>query len=263
MDPNGALALLELGLAHCGAFIGRDGGILLSLLTAGLVGGTTHCAGMCGPFVLSQVAARLESVPASRMGEWTRLVGAAALPYHLGRATTYAALGAVASGAAGTLSDLPGLRWISVLLLGFAALSFLAGALGRAAPILGHGRFGQGKLRHDALQRWGAAVARLARPLFGNPVGWRGYRLGLALGFIPCGLLYGALAVAAASASPLTGAVGMVAFALGTLPSLLAVGLAGHGAARLFRGVVMRAAPLVMMANALVLGWMAYRFAAG
>ncbi|MFN8928129.1 MAG: sulfite exporter TauE/SafE family protein, partial [Rhodospirillales bacterium] len=35
-------------------------GLPLTLLLAGLVGGATHCAGMCGPFVLAQVGARLD-----------------------------------------------------------------------------------------------------------------------------------------------------------------------------------------------------------
>ncbi|MBY0430344.1 MAG: sulfite exporter TauE/SafE family protein, partial [Rhodospirillales bacterium] len=48
---------------------------MASLFLTGLVGSLSHCAGMCGPFVLSQVAARLESRPASRMREWHRLTG--------------------------------------------------------------------------------------------------------------------------------------------------------------------------------------------
>ena len=82
------------------------------------------------------------------------------------------------------------------------------------------------------------------------------------LGFIPCGLLYGAVAAAAASGSPAAGAFGMAAFAVGTVPSLLAVGLAGHVAGRNFRGVVARVAPLIMVANAGVLGYMAWRMVA-
>ena len=43
---------------------------------------------------------------------------------------------------------------------------------------------------------------------------------------------------------------------------LLAVGLAGHVAGRNFRGVVARVAPLIMAANAGVLGYMAWRMVA-
>jgi hypothetical protein len=252
LDQHAALALLELGLSHCADAFRQDGGLFATLFMAGLVGGTTHCAGMCGPFVLAQVAARLERVPASRMGELTRLAGAAVLPYHAGRATTYAAIGAVGATATGMLSGLPGLRWLSVLLLGLAALFFLGSALGRAGAWVPHVPV------PSVLSRWSDRVSGLARPLFGSPLGWRGYGLGLALGFIPCGLLYGAVAVAAASGNPVSGALGMLAFSAGTVPSLLAVGLMGHVAGRAFKGVVARAAPAVMGVNAVVLGWMAW-----
>lgn len=252
MDAHSALSLLEAGLNQCAVVIDRDGGLLVALLTAGLVGGSTHCAGMCGPFVLAQVTARLEQVPASRMSEFHRLAGAAVLPYHLGRGTTYTLIGAAAAAVTGHVGALPGLKWLSVALLAFAALFFLGYAVkGLTAWVP--------KLDGVVQRWWGDRVSRLARPLFGNPTGWRGYGLGLALGFIPCGLLYGAVAVAAASGSALTGALGMAAFALGTLPSLLAVGFAGHLAGRTWRSAVARAAPVIMVVNAGVLGWMAIR----
>ena len=49
---------------------GDAGGLALlaAMLLAGLVGGGTHCIGMCGPFVLAQTTARLESVPAAVRG---------------------------------------------------------------------------------------------------------------------------------------------------------------------------------------------------
>nr|WP_211104713.1 sulfite exporter TauE/SafE family protein [Azospirillum formosense] len=246
------MTLLDAGLNQCAVVIDRDGGLLVALLTAGLVGGSTHCAGMCGPFVLAQVTARLEQVPASRMSEFHRLAGAAVLPYHLGRGTTYTLIGAAAAAVAGHVGALPGLKWLSVALLAFAALFFLGYAVKGLTAWMP-------KLDGAVQRWWGDRVSRLARPLFGNPTGWRGYGLGLALGFIPCGLLYGAVAVAAASGSALTGALGMAAFALGTLPSLLAVGLAGHLAGRTWRSAVARAAPVIMVVNAGVLGWMAVR----
>lgn len=255
MDLSSALSLLHEGLNQCAVVIDRDAGFLAALLSAGLVGGATHCAGMCGPFVLAQVTSRLERLPIDRMSELHRLTGAAAVPYHLGRATTYAGIGAVAAAAAGHVGALPGLRWLSAGLLLLASLFFLGYAVRGLSAWLPHG---------GAWTRgWGEGVARLARPLFGNPAGWRGYGLGLALGFIPCGLLYGAVAVAAASGSALTGALGMAAFALGTVPSLVAVGLAGHMAGRAWRGAVARVAPVIMVVNAGVLGWMAWRLAAG
>src|SRR4030095_7428592 len=82
-------------------------GVPGSLLLAGLAGSVVHCVGMCGPFVLGQVMADLDHGP-SAYGEWRRLCGAALLPYHLGRLTTYAALGSLA-GSGRPLSASPSL----------------------------------------------------------------------------------------------------------------------------------------------------------
>ena len=257
MDQHTVLTLIDAGLQQCSLDMSRDGGLFTSLFMAGLVGGWSHCAGMCGPFVLAQVATRLEGIPASRMTELHRLTGAAVLPYHFGRATTYAGIGAMGALLAGGVAALPGLRWFSVALLGFAALFFLSYAVSgllRQLPRLQAPGFAV-----RAQHRWAERVSAFARPLFGSPTGWRGYGLGLALGFIPCGLLYGAVAVASASGNPLSGALGMAAFAAGTVPSLLTVGLAGHAAGRTFRGVMSRVAPIVMAVNAGVLGYMAWR----
>jgi sulfite exporter TauE/SafE len=72
---------------------------------------------------------------------------------------------------------------------------------------------------------------KLLKPLFNNPTSWRGVLLGMALGLLPCGLLYAALAAAAASASATAGATLLLAFALGTVPSLLVVTFLGRVAA--------------------------------
>lgn len=242
------LAALAAGLHQCGAVFVDDGGLVFGLLMTGLVGGMTHCSGMCGPFVLSQVTARLEARPAGGMREWHRLAGAALLPYHLGRATTYAFLGATAAGLAGTLIDGAGLRWLSAALL-LAAAVFM---LGLAVPALRAAvRGGSGW--------WSATVGRWARPLFATPTGLRGWLLGAALGFIPCGLVYGAVAAAAAPGDPLTGAFAMLAFTLGTVPSLFGVGLFGHLAIRRWHGFLPRYAPLLLVLNAGVLTYLAWQ----
>jgi uncharacterized protein len=251
VDTQTLVATLVDGSLHqCSVALTGQGGLLASLALAGLVGGISHCAGMCGPFVLSQVAARLEGTPASRMREWHRLAGAALLPYHLGRATTYAGLGAAAALVAGSLVRTPGLHWLSAALLLFAALFMLGMAVPAIKRLLA-GRDGEG--------RWGRAIGGLARPLFVQPVGWRGYLLGLLLGFIPCGLVYGALAAAATSGHWLGGAAGMLAFALGTLPTLLAVGLVGHLAGQRWRAHILRYAPLLLLVNAGLLTFLAWR----
>lgn len=248
------LATLSSGLAVCRVAVADNGGLLSSLFLTGLVGSASHCAGMCGPFVLSQTAARLEKVSAARMSEWHRLAGAALAPYHLGRATTYAALGAVAGAAAGTLGAWGGFRFLAAALLGLAALFLLGMAVPRLKALAGGGANGE--------SWWSRSVGRWARPLFASPTGWRGWALGVALGFIPCGLLYAALAAAAASGDALTAALGMLAFTAGTVPALVTVGAVGHFAVAHWRAALLRWSPLLLVANAGILGFMAWQLAA-
>jgi uncharacterized protein len=246
--------LLGTGLHHHAAIVATNGGLIGALFMAGLVGGFSHCAGMCGPFVFSQMGARLQSVPAGGISELRRLRGALLLPYHLGRATVYASIGAAAAFITGTVSTLLIFRWLSVALLIAAALFFLAqglqglGVLRRTARAGGHGW-------------WGRAVGRAAARFAARPIGLRGFGLGLALGFLPCGLLYGAVAAAAASADPLAGALGMAAFSAGTVPSLFAVACLGQLGVRRWQRAAAYVVPLVMILNAgllahLALGWL-------
>ncbi|HCU53453.1 MAG TPA: cytochrome biogenesis protein, partial [Gammaproteobacteria bacterium] len=51
---------------------------------------------------------------------------------------------------------------------------------------------------------------------------------GLIWGWLPCGMVYAAIAWALTSGSALNGALLMLAFGLGTLPMLLAVGFAAE-----------------------------------
>jgi len=250
VDPDSELlSLLWTGVATCHVVIADEGGLLASLFAAGLVGGFTHCAGMCGPFVLTQVSTRMETVPAERMREWHRLTGAALVPYHLGRTTTYALLGGFGAALAGVLGGWGGLRWLSAGLLLVAAVLFVGYALPRLRVALPGGARIEGW--------WSTNLGQAARPLFRDPTGWRGYSLGVLLGFLPCGLLYGALAAAASSGSTLTGSMAMLAFAVGTVPALLAVGVAGHLAAARFRRAMAWVAPALMVLNAGVLTYLA------
>lgn len=245
--------VLGAALAHCQTVVETHSGLLTSLLLAGLLGGLTHCAGMCGPFVLSQTVARLEAVPAKDMREWHRLAGAALVPYHLGRATTYALLGALAALIADGMIAATGLKWLSAALLLLAALFFATYALHQLAVRL---PWAAGV---DGGGLWSRYGSQLVRPLFARPVGWRGYLLGVALGFLPCGLLYGALAAAASSSGPLAGAFAMLAFALGTVPALVLIGIAGHVAAGRFTQAARAVMPVLMLLNAAALSYFAWR----
>jgi hypothetical protein len=184
---------------------------LLAAFLAGLVG-SPHCMGMCGGLAVACGGARR------------------GLAWHGGRLTTYAVLGAFA-GAFGLV--LPGPSWVASA-VSAALLIWFAAALA-------------GLVREPTLRIPG--IARLtARAAADDGPGGR-IALGLATGLLPCGLLYAALAVPVASGDPLTGALSMVAFGVGTAPALIALTL---GARRL----VLRSlnARRVLAAGVLVLG---------
>jgi len=236
--------------AMLAAWCGPDGpGLVLGLFLAGLAGGPLHCAPMCGPFVLGQTSDRMARIPAARMCEMARLRAGLLLPYHSGRLVTYAALG----GLAGALGALPGLGRGAGLLLLAGAVLFLLQALARILPGLAHAvpaaRAPAGLVR---------AISAATRGL--DRTRWQGgFLLGIALGFLPCGLLYAALAIAAASGSATQGALAMAAFVLGTIPTLAAVALAGQLAARSLHKSLAAAAPALLLVNATLLAAAAWQ----
>lgn len=229
---------------HCSMVFANNPDLIGVLFVGGLAGSFTHCVGMCGPFVLSQVTTQLDKLPPDGAGIWTRLRGAALLPYHAGRVTTYVLLGVLAALLAQPLRQLPGFRVFAAALLACAALLFLLQAL---------------RLSRRFLPRWLPAprlpefVQPWLKRLFAAPTGWRGYGLGLLLGFLPCGLVYAALMAAAAKADPLIALFGMTAFGLGTLPGLLLVGFGGQYVTARWRPLIGYLSPILMGANAFVL----------
>jgi sulfite exporter TauE/SafE len=242
---------------HDLAAIGPGGvpAVALALFLAGLAGGLTHCATMCAPFVLAQAGATASRSAAG--GMLARLSGAALLPYHLGRMLGYGALGAVAGGTAGLVTQVTGLRFLLALLLLAAALLMAAQALLRLPE-----RWRPAGLHLPALPGPGGWLAARIGGLLAAPTGLRGVALGLALSALPCGLLYAALAGAAATGSALAGAIAMASFVAGTVPSLVGVALLG----RIFlrrQGPGLRLAGAALFAlNAVVLGGMAWRMVA-
>jgi uncharacterized protein len=226
-----------------------QGGLLLGLFAAGTAGSVVHCGPMCGVFVLGQMSERMARLPPERLCEWRRIGSGLLVPYHLGRLTTYAALGALAADSAAVLGRFAWFSRLSAILLTLAALLFLAHAVGRVVPSIA---------RLDRAPRsWGrligAVSGRIARgSLFGE------YLFGVALGFLPCGFLYAAITAAAATGRPEIGAAAMVAFGLGTAPVLMVIGVAGYAGGRRWNRGVTVAAPVLMVLNAallLALAW--------
>ena len=247
MDLFSALAWCGHGIATLRPAFAGPLGPIVALFLAGFVGSPAHCAAMCGPIVLGQVSDRLTHVPLSRLGPMTRLSQGMLLPYHFGRLITYSCLGAATGWLGSGLVRVPWMAGIGAVFLLCAASVFLVAALRRLIPALNH------LLPPRAGLNLAPPLTRLTRGLdTTTPLG--SFALGLALGFLPCGFLYTGLAVAAGTASPLWGALALGAFCLGTMPSLIVVGVAGHFAGHRLNASAVRFAPVIMAINAVMLG---------
>ena len=187
-------------------------GLMLSL---GLIS-SLHCAQMCGPIVVSYSLATIDGVGSSQR-RWTSLLGH--LAYNSGRIVTYSLLGAVAGFAGQSVT------WMGRLAgLGHTA-SLVAGVL---MIVTGIAMLGWLPSLASLGQSSAALTSRFLRPLgelITSPKISRRLALGLALGFLPCALVYVALMKALATGSPLGGALDMLAFGMGTAASLLAIGI--------------------------------------
>lgn len=166
-----------------------------------LVGLSTspHCLGMCGGILLSVCDC---ADTRARLG--------ADLAYNAGRMLSYTALGA-AFGALGT-----------VLTYTLSMKSMLFTMLGLAVALLGLNMWGLLPAL-PSLPGETAAACRLPEKLRRQAP----LIVGLLTGLMPCGAMYAAWLCAMSSGSAGSGAVVMLAFALGTVPLLLAFAMLG------------------------------------
>ncbi|HLP30804.1 MAG TPA: sulfite exporter TauE/SafE family protein [Geothrix sp.] len=222
----------------------------ISLLAAFLVGlsGGVHCVGMCGGIVGALSFGTPESV---RGSPWRFLPWLFA--YNGGRLLSYTVAGAV-MGALGLMAaNLIALHEAQRVLLVVAGLFMVALGL-----YLGGWWMGLTRVEHA-----GAGIWRRLEPLGRRFVPVRSpghaFALGLVWGWLPCGLVYTALIWALSAGGPLQGALLLLAFGLGTLPNLLAMGLVAGRVASFTRHPAVRAGAglLVILFGGLTL-WRAW-----
>lgn len=187
--------------------------------------GSLHCLAMCGGIAGALCATRSGSAPAGRA---TRAVA-----YNLGRVASYAVAGA-AAGAFGAVLAGAGGAYGAALLRGVAALLIVGAGLYVAGWSLAIAR-----IEAVGARLW-RKVAPIARRLAPASSAASAFGLGLAWGWLPCGLVYSALVVAAASGSTLAGVATMVCFGLGTLPAMVSVAWAAEGGMSVFRSLSAR-----------------------
>lgn len=203
-------------LEQCLHAITSNGGLISSLFIGGLVGSTTHCTMMCGAFILAQSPKSQTNQPFL-----IRLKGAALLPYHLGRITTYVFLGILFSSVLNLAFLFQPLRIILIApLLILAGIMFIT----LAFPNLQHVFPWVQKIRIPVPYR---RISKAVGGLSPNMSVLNRYFMGILLGFIPCGLVVSALMASSAANNVLGAALAMSAFGLGTIPALFGLALGG------------------------------------
>jgi len=183
----------------------------LPLIVLGGLLGSSHCVGMCGPFALTiGLGSRDWSSALSRQ-----------MAYSSGRLFTYCCAGAVvgygglrlvasASSYGNAQSILCVLAGTLLVLQGLLVANLLPRLAMLKSPSLPCG----------ALRNFGGLLrsGNLSHVFLG----------GLFTGFLPCGLLYAYLALAASTADLFHGMATMAAFGAGTFPAMILAGTSGR-----------------------------------
>src|ERR1039457_6728266 len=166
---------------------------------AGLAG-SPHCIGMCGAVVAAIAMTQRNDTSRSRV--FSQLL------YNLGRITTYTLLGIIA-GFIGATFDLYVVRAVTFWV--FCAAYLLVIALGLSSA-LGLSLFSLSSLESSSAMFLSRPVGKL---ISAGSMHFTAFPLGVLLGFMPCGLVYAPLLVAAGTHDALRGGAVMAGFGLG------------------------------------------------
>ncbi len=204
----------------------------VSAMVLGLLG-AGHCLGMCGGLM----GALTMAIPPAAKARRLQIL----LAYNLGRIASYSVAGLLLGlvGWAANQAFADGLRIFAALLL-LAMGLYLAG-------------WWQGLTKVEALGqglwRYVQPLTKRFMPVHNLP---QALLLGSLWGWLPCGLVYSTLLWAASQGDALTSMSLMAAFGLGTLPLMLATGLAANTLRQLLqRPLTRQAAGLLVMLFAL------------
>ncbi|MCK5480169.1 MAG: sulfite exporter TauE/SafE family protein [Gammaproteobacteria bacterium] len=200
-------------------------GTELTVSAAFLVGllGSTHCIGMCGGIV-GALTLGLDDPVRKSSGRLLAFLFA----YNSGRILSYT----IAGGVSGLLGEqLVKLAW---------GIKFPVGGIIAGLFMIALGLYLTGWWRMLAvLEKLGARLWKRIEPLGRRllPVNSlsQAFALGMLWGWLPCGLVYAALAWSLTTANAVHGALLMFGFGLGTLPMLLLMGRAAEQLNRFVR----------------------------
>jgi sulfite exporter TauE/SafE len=204
---------------------------LFAALSIGFLG-SSHCLVMCGG-----IASALQlAMPQLSLVQQLKLQ----LMLSLGRLTTYAFLGALTGAFGATVLVKLGISLFWLKLLAGVLLLLMAFYVARLWFAL------------TLLEKLGATVWRQVQPVAKSLLpldkSTKALAYGLCWGFLPCGLVYSSLGWSLASASAWQGALFMLAFGVGTLPAMLAVGRFARQLSQFKNNKLVRASAALLLA---------------
>lgn len=220
--------------------------LLAAAFVTGLLG-SAHCFGMCaglsGLFAVNASVASLR--PQIPM----------AVAYNTGRILSYAFLGIVVASLGQTVvKAIPNIaapvRFASGLLIVIVGLQvafnwrFLAPVEKAGAKIWNHI----------------APAAKGLLPVTSMP---KALGLGLLWGWLPCGLVYSVLLLAATTANAVNGGLVMLAFGVGTMPAMIMTGISASKLSRFMSRKRLGAGLLIVLIGLLTLAMPVMKFSAG
>lgn len=203
-----------------------DSAFSTSYLVAFIMGlfSSLHCLGMCGSIIGTLTLSLRQEIRESK-----RLLTPFVLNYNLGRITSYTLAGLVA-GILQHVLILPFGKEFGYRMLQILSAIFMAGA----------GLYIAGWFpRFAYIEKAGSAFWRKIEPYGRSLIPVHTLRhafiFGMIWGWLPCGLVYAAVALSATTGEVTRSAFTMLAFGLGTLPAVMGVGIMTSILARLSR----------------------------
>ena len=168
--------------------------------------GSFHCIGMCGPIAIA--------LPVPNSNNLSFVAGR--LLYNIGRIVTYSFLGAVF-----------GLFGSRLLISGFQQSVSVVLGIAIVITVLIPPKYKAKISQHKLVQKITLPLKMGISDLFKRGTFSAMFLIGVLNGFLPCGLVYVALAGAIASGDAISGTAVMILFGLGTVPTMFAATIFG------------------------------------
>lgn len=200
--------------------------IWLSAIVLGLMG-SFHCIGMCGPIAMA--------IPGG--GSDSRTINL--FLYNFGRIITYSIIGLL-FGIIGKGIFIAGLQQTLSIVAGISILLYILI------------NYISGKNKFEKLTFAHLFIKKSLSKLFSIKSRKSAFGIGLLNGFLPCGLVYVAIAGAVAMAGAMEGALYMALFGFGTVPVMAAINIAKNKISISFRTRMRKLIPYAIAVVALL-----------